>query len=138
MLTSKQIDEHQLHGTQPVLQVADVAAAIAYYRDLLGFEVDFVSGEPPMHARVSSGERDTASAARLRLVPFEGGGARPDRGYFWTHVGKDLDGLYGKYCDAGAEIVSPPTDRPWGLRDFRLRDPDGHLHCFAAELEQPR
>jgi uncharacterized glyoxalase superfamily protein PhnB len=137
MLSSREVDEHQLHGTQPVLQVADVAAAIAYYRDVLGFEVDFVAGDPPIHARVSSGERATASAARLRLIPFGGGGALPDRGYFWTHVGRDLDGLYEKYRAAGAEIVSPPTTQPWGLRDFRLRDPDGHLHCFAAEIDTP-
>src|SRR5207245_11646604 len=41
-----EIDKHQLHGMQPVLQVADVSAAVAFYRDLLGFEVDFVHGDP--------------------------------------------------------------------------------------------
>lgn len=127
-MTPPDLAPHQLHGMQPVLQVADMAAAIAYYRDVLGLEVDFVAGEPPVHARVSVGD------VRLRLVPFEGGGARRDRGYYWTHVGADLDGLFEKYRKAGAEIVSPPEDKPWGLRDFRLRDPDGHLHCFAAEI----
>ena len=130
---AKDIDEHQLHGVQPVLQVADMNAAIAFYRDVLGFEVDFVSGEPPMHARVSSGDREGPTAVRLRLVPFEGGGARRDRGYFWIHVGHDLDGLFAKYQQAGVEIVAPPTQQPWGLRDFRIRDRDGHLYCFAAE-----
>lgn len=108
-------------------------AAIAHYRDTLGFEVDFVAGDPPIHARVSSGDRASAGAVRIRLVPFEGGGARRDRGYFWVHVGRDLDGLYAKYVAAGVEIVSAPTLQPWGLRDFRIRDPDGHLYCFAAE-----
>jgi len=132
-MRSSELDEHQLHGVQPVVQVADMNAAIAFYRDVLGFEVDFVAGDPPVHARVSSGERDGPTAARLRLVPFEGGGARHDRGYFWIHVGHDLDGLYDKYRAAGVEIVSPPTRQPWGLRDFRVRDRDGHLYCFAAE-----
>jgi uncharacterized glyoxalase superfamily protein PhnB len=134
VLTARDVEPHELHGVQPVLQVEDVAAAVGYYRDVLGFEVDFVFGEPPVHARVSAGDRERGTAVRLRLVPSEGGGARRDRGYVWTHVGKDLDGLFAKYRAAGAEIVSEPADKPWGLREFRLRDPDGHLHCFAAEL----
>src|SRR6185436_10019376 len=93
MLRAEDVAAHDLHGIQPVLQVADMAAAIAYYRDTLGFEVDFVAGEPPVHARVSAGDRDSAGAVRIRLVPFEGGGARRDRGYYWIHVGQDLDGL---------------------------------------------
>jgi uncharacterized glyoxalase superfamily protein PhnB len=127
-----ELDAHQLHGVQPVLQVADMSAALAYYK-ALGFEVDFVAGDPPVHARVSSGDRDHASAVRLRLVPFGGGGARPDRGYYWIHVGRDLDGLFAKMQAAGVDIVSEPTLQPWGLRDFRIRDTDGHLFCYAAE-----
>jgi uncharacterized glyoxalase superfamily protein PhnB len=127
-----ELDQHQLHGVQPVLQVEDMNAAIAYYREL-GFEVDFIAGDPPVHARVSSGDRTHAGAVRLRLVPFEGGGARRDRGYFWVHVGHDLDGLFAKLQAAGVDIVSGPKDQPWGLRDFRIRDRDGHLFCYAAE-----
>jgi uncharacterized glyoxalase superfamily protein PhnB len=130
---TRELDEHELHGIQPVVQVADMNAAIAHYRDTLGFEVDFVAGDPPVHARVSSGDRTQASAVRIRLVPFEGGGARRDRGYFWIHVGRDLDGLYAKYVAAGVDVVTEPTLQPWGLRDFRIRDPEGHLYCFAAE-----
>ena len=134
MLASKDIDEHELHGIQPVVQVDDMNAAIAHYRDTLGFEVDWVSGDPPVHARVSSGDRAGPTAVRIRLIPFEGAvGARRDRGYFWIHVGRDLDGLFAKYVAAGVEVVAGPKLQPWGLRDFRVRDLDGHLYCFAAE-----
>ena len=133
-MLARELDEHELHGIQPVVQVDDMNQAIAFYRDTLGFEVDFVHGDPPLHARVSSGDRTHASAVRIRLVPFEGGGARRDRGYFWIHVGRDLDGLYAKYVAAGVEVVQPPKDQFWGLRDFRVRDRDGHLYCFAAEV----
>jgi catechol 2,3-dioxygenase-like lactoylglutathione lyase family enzyme len=37
---------------QPVLGVPDVAATVAWYRDKLGFHVDFVHGDPPAQARV--------------------------------------------------------------------------------------
>jgi uncharacterized glyoxalase superfamily protein PhnB len=126
------MDRHELHGIQPVLQVEDMRAAIAYYRDVLGFELDFVAGDPPVHARVSSGDRERGYAVRLRLVPR--GTAPPDCSYDWIHVGADIDGLFEKYRAAGVTIVSPPADQPWGLREFRIRDPDGHLHCFAAEI----
>lgn len=132
MLPSE-LDDHQLHGVQPVLQVEDMTRTIAYYRSL-GFEVDFIAGDPPIHARVSSGDRTSPGAARLRLVPVDTGGARRDRGYFWIHVGHDLDGLFTKLQATGVDIVSPPTTQPWGLRDFRIRDTDGHLFCFAGYL----
>ena len=83
-----------------------MTAAIAHWRDTLGFEVDWVHGDPPVHARVSAGDRTSPTAVRIRLVPFEGGGARRDRGYFWIHVGKDLDGLFAKYVAAGVEVVA--------------------------------
>jgi len=133
-----EIDKHQLHGMQPVLQVADVSAAVAFYRDLLGFEVDFVHCDPPVHARVSSGDRTSCSAVRIRFVPFKTTQAKPDRGYYWIHVGADLDGLCEKYRQAGVKIISEPENKPWRLRDFRIQDPDGHLHCFASEIDLPK
>jgi uncharacterized glyoxalase superfamily protein PhnB len=130
------IDPHGLHGVQPVLRVADLPAAIAYYRDVLGFAVDFIAGDPPVHARVSSGDRERGYAVRLRLIPHGGAAIQTGPSYDWIHVGSDLDGLYEKYRASGVVIVSAPTDQPWGLRDFRIRDPDGHLHCFAAEIDR--
>jgi uncharacterized glyoxalase superfamily protein PhnB len=131
---SDEVDRHQLHGVQPVLQVEDVSAAVAFYRDVLGFEVDFIYGDPPIHARVSSGDRESAGAVRIRLVPFNTTQARADRGYYWIHVGADLDGLFETYRRAGVQVISEPENQPWGLRDFRIRDPDGHMHCFASEI----
>ena len=44
--------EHQLHGVQPVLPVSDVAASAEYFHEVLGFEIDFLEGDPPIHGRV--------------------------------------------------------------------------------------
>jgi uncharacterized glyoxalase superfamily protein PhnB len=73
----------------------------------------------------------------IRFVPFNSTQARADRGYYWIHVGVDLDGLCERYRRAGVKIVSEPENKPWGLRDFRIEDPDGHLHCFASEIPLP-
>ena len=44
----------------------------------------------------------------------------------------DLDAMHSQLKDLGIEAESPPTDRPWGERDFRLIDPDGKILEFAA------
>jgi uncharacterized glyoxalase superfamily protein PhnB len=132
MLPSE-LDHHELHGVQPVLQVADMNKALAYYQ-ALGFEVDFIAGDPPAHARVSSGDREGPTAVRLRLVPLATSSARPGRGYYWIHVGRDLDGLFAKFQAAGVEIAAPPTDQPWGLRDFRVFDGDDNLFVYATSV----
>ena len=38
----------------------------------------------------------------------------------------DVDAFHDRAVDAGAEILKPPTDEPWGMREFGVRSPDGH------------
>jgi predicted enzyme related to lactoylglutathione lyase len=37
----------------------------------------------------------------------------------------DVDDVHARAVGAGCEIVYPPTDEPWGLRRFFVRDPNG-------------
>ena len=125
-------DGHALHGVQAVLLVSDVAATVTYYRDVLGFHVDFEHGSPPIHARVSSGDREGPSAARIR---FERSTTPVVTScYLYVHVGQKLDELFATYRDRGVEIIGEPRDRPWGLRQFEIRDCNGYVLTFAAEL----
>ncbi len=39
----------------------------------------------------------------------------------------DVEAAYTAAVQAGAEIVHPLTDEPWGVRRFFVRDPDGHV-----------
>jgi uncharacterized glyoxalase superfamily protein PhnB len=39
----------------------------------------------------------------------------------------DVDACHEVAAHAGAEIVHPLTDEPWGVRRFFVRDPDGHV-----------
>jgi len=45
----------------------------------------------------------------------------------------DLDAIFEQVRDTGAEIVEEPAERPWGTRDFALRDPSGNL----VRIDQP-
>lgn len=123
---------HQLHGLQPVLPVADVAASAAYFRDVLGFEVDFLEGEPASHGRVKTGDGSSGQPVYIHLAKAPRGEVRPS-GELRIHVGDDLDGLFAAYRALGVTLVFEPVSQPWGLREFAVRDLDGHVLRFCAE-----
>ena len=126
---------HQFHGVQPVLPVADAARAARYFCDVLGFELDFIAGEPPSYARVKHVPAPgLGDAVYLRLWQVNAREPRPWRGEIVIHVGHDVDGLHAAYVKRGVDIVEPPTSQPWGLREFALREPDGHLLRFCGYL----
>jgi uncharacterized glyoxalase superfamily protein PhnB len=126
-------DKHVLHGVQAVLFVADVRKTLDYYRDTLGFHIDFEAGEPLLHARVSSGDRDHASAARIRFETAPSSKAMAPSCYLYVHVGSNIDELFQVYRNKGIEIVMEPKNQPWGLREFEIRDCNGYVLTFAQE-----
>jgi uncharacterized glyoxalase superfamily protein PhnB len=42
----------------------------------------------------------------------------------WLQV-RDVDAVGGELEEAGVDIIELPTDKPWGLREMQIRDPDG-------------
>ena len=52
----------------------------------------------------------------------------------YFRVDKDVDALYRSARRKGAKVLSPPTDMPYGMREFHLRDPDGYDVAVAQEL----
>lgn len=129
--------QHQFHGVQPVLPVADAARAARYFRDVLGFEIDFVAGEPPSYARVKKGDdRRHGDPVYIRLWQCSGAPAigRAWKGEIVIHVGHDVDGLHDAYVRRGVAIVEPLVSQPWGLREFAIREPDGHVLRFCGYL----
>jgi catechol 2,3-dioxygenase-like lactoylglutathione lyase family enzyme len=128
-------DKHELFGVQAVLLVPDVAATVAFYRDVLGFNLDFDYGSPPKHARVSSGDPTSSATARIRFELDPAPQSGPRSCFLYVYVGRALDDLCGAYQSRGVEIVSLPRDRPWGLREFQLRDCNGYVLTFVTELE---
>lgn len=47
----------------------------------------------------------------------------------------DVDAEYARLKERGALLDSPPKDREWGVRNFYLRDPDGHQIEFGQSLD---
>ncbi|MCG5054080.1 MAG: VOC family protein [Myxococcales bacterium] len=131
MRAAEQTDRHELHGAQTVLLVGDVRKTVAFYCDVLGFRLDFEWGDPPTHARVSSGDRSHASAARIHFHEADPTLLKHKTCSIYVHVGNDLDELCRELKSRGVEVVEEPTERPWG-RQFGIHDINGFLLLFLA------
>lgn len=113
----------------PVLQVADVKRSEAFYCEKLGFRSHGTWGEGPDFCIVQRG-RVTIALDRSR-----DGGPIPTNQYWAAYVYvEDADALCAQARSKGVEIAREPKDAFYGLRDFDIRDPDGHLLAFGHDL----
>jgi catechol 2,3-dioxygenase-like lactoylglutathione lyase family enzyme len=118
-------------SAKPVLYVADVDASARFYRDQLGFRIDFLHGNPPFYGSVS---REGASL-HLKFVrePVFAAGAAEREGLIMAFVETpNVRELYAEYRDANAEIAQKLTKQAWGGTDFIVRDPDGNAIAFVG------
>jgi uncharacterized glyoxalase superfamily protein PhnB len=49
-------------------------------------------------------------------------------------LAEDVDGVYAEYAAKGVEFARGLGDMPWGLREFVVKDCDGRLLAFGANL----
>ncbi|KAB1905747.1 MULTISPECIES: VOC family protein [unclassified Micromonospora] len=121
-----------------VLPHDDPDASLAFYRDILGFEVrnDVGQGRMRWITVGPAGQPDTSillappavdpgvtDEERRTIVEMMAKGT-----YGWillaTH---DLDGTFEKVQAGDAEVVQEPIEQPYGVRDCAFRDPAGNL-----------
>lgn len=119
-------------NAKPLLYVADLEVSATFYRDQLGFRIDFLHGNPPFYGSVS---RDGATL-HLKLVhePVFAAGAAEREGLIMAFVAtpKNVRELYAEYRAADAEIVQRLTKQAWGGTDVIVRDPDGNAIAFVG------
>jgi uncharacterized glyoxalase superfamily protein PhnB len=116
-------------AAEPQLFVTDMAAAIAYYTDRLGFSLAFSYGEPAFYAQVARG------GARLNLRVSDGPiGFRAEEmdALSATLTVDAAKSLFLEFQQADASFHQPLRTEPWGARTFIVADPDGNLLCFAG------
>jgi catechol 2,3-dioxygenase-like lactoylglutathione lyase family enzyme len=121
--TPPDIDCEQHHTG---LWVSDVPTAIAFYTGKLGFKLAFTWGDPPTMAGVTLG--------RCQLF-LERGTPNP-AGCTLDFVVDDADELFDFHRAGGVEIVSPPADKPYRIRDYSVRDLHGYRLEFGHRLQE--
>lgn len=120
-----------LTGVSPVLLVADLDRAVAFWRDALGFEVELYGDAFAVASRDAASIFLALAADAERLVPH------------WQIVDKmwdayirvdDADAIYAEVQERGARIDYTIYDAPHGFREFGVQDPDGHDIGFGQPL----
>jgi catechol 2,3-dioxygenase-like lactoylglutathione lyase family enzyme len=122
----------------------DPDASLAFYRDILGFEVRADVGEGRMRW-ITVSPPDQPGTSILLAPPGADPGITEDERrtiaemmakgtYGWILLAtKDLDGTFERLQASGAEVVQEPIDQPYGVRDCAFRDPAGN-HIRIQEI----
>ncbi|MGO4804981.1 VOC family protein [Arthrobacter sp. 2MCAF15] len=123
----------------------DPDAALAFYRDTLGFEVRNDVGYGGMRW-LTVGPADQPDTSIVLEPPAADPGVTDDerrtidemmaKGTYARILlaTKDVDATFDRVQASGAEVVQEPTDQPYGVRDCAFRDPAGNL----IRIQQPR
>jgi lactoylglutathione lyase len=108
------------HDAFPILQTADLARAVAFYVDRLGFEEGYRFPEdgPSAFVVVSLGIFSLGLAEADEVAP-------PARAALWLYC-DDVDAEIEALRSAGVEVLTEPEDTEWGERVASVVDPDGN------------
>jgi predicted enzyme related to lactoylglutathione lyase len=115
-------------SSRVLLHPTDFKRSFRFYAESLGLQV----------------YREWGSGARKGVVFFLGGGFLELSGSsrtgtsecvgLWLQV-RDVDAVGEELQGTGVDIIELPTDKPWGLREMQIRDPDG-LRIVIVEVPE--
>ncbi len=115
--------EPELRQVMPEFPLDDVPRGVDHYVKVLGFTIN--------HAQDDLGVMDR-DQVRILLVRRHAG--RPGPAACCVYV-RDADALHAELLGRGADVLGAPVSRPWGLRDFTVRDLEGNEITFAQTFE---
>ena len=115
-------------STRLVLAVRDLDASTSYWIDMLGCSRDFGDGSDGW----SFLSRDEFSVM-LGECPDERPASELGNHSYVAYINvDDVDQLYAELTDRAAITSSTPESKPWGMREFGVRTPDGHRIQFGT------
>ena len=123
-------DTPRVGRATPILFTRDVTASARFYRDQLGFEIDFLHGQPPFYGSVSRG----GARLHLRFVRepnFTELETREVSLILATIEVAGVKALFAEYEGRGLDFAQRLTRQAWGGLDFQVRDPDGNVVSFV-------
>ncbi len=110
----------------PVFAVSDLGAAIEFYQSKLGFSVAWTWGAPATRAGVS------LDGVEIQL-DCAGAGVPPGPSVVYCHM-IGVESYYAACKARGVSLALELGERPWGMADFRVIDPDGNRIGFGSRL----
>jgi predicted lactoylglutathione lyase len=132
----------KIEGLTPILNVSDIGQSFAWF-EKLGWQKAWDWGDPPTFGAVCNGKAEIflcpgAQGSRGGAAPQfvgddETGGVWMS---WWLESPAAVDSAYELARQNGLTVAMPPTDKPWNVREFQLRHPDGHTFRVGAGLEE--
>ena len=129
------------YGVIPSIRVRDMKRALDFYQSTLGFNVTR-GGEGDDNISLDRGDAHImieSPAAFYSPAYNEAIGKRvgtPSAMALYIEA-EDLEQLHDKARAAGANIVDPLAERPWGQSEFTVEDPEGNWITFWKATAQP-
>jgi uncharacterized glyoxalase superfamily protein PhnB len=114
--------------TRHVLAVKTLEVAGSYFKDKLGFDLDFTA---PGWEFLSFGAFKVMLGECADALSAEETG---DHSYFAHCLVEDVDKVYSELRSRGANIIHAVGDKPWGLREFSVVTPDGHRITYGQVI----
>jgi lactoylglutathione lyase len=118
-----------------ILYVSDLAASVAFYRDVAGLEHRFTDAG---YAEFGTGATRFALYEQRRAEWLTGHPVRPGPAGEIVLVVEDVDAVAAGLRARGIRLLAEPADRPWGHRTLHVADPDGFVVEFAQEVPRAR
>ena len=116
----------------PLFFTMNIEATLAYYKDKLGFECLGTWMDPPVYAIVARDHQ--AIHFRCAEPPTPNADKYPDELLDAYLLIEDADALYAEYAAKGVEFTRELGNMPWQCREFVVKDCDGRLLAFGANL----
>lgn len=108
-------------AVEVTLPVLDVSVVLDVLRSVLGARPLYEVGEPPAMVGVVFGPWSVGPCLRLVAAPTPIAPVTMN-----VDVGIEFDSSYRRALAAAADVVAPPVEQPWGIREFVIRLADGH------------
>lgn len=129
----------------PQLIVNNVLNSVAFYQDVLEFNVDWIHNNSPMFAIISRGgvtlmlrQLRQEGHVRPNRMPFVESGWHHNDGkeawdaYIWVDGVKDL---YKEFTEKDIKIIKPLIKTEYGNLDFEIEDINGYVLCLGESMD---
>ena len=129
-----------LQNMVPMLNVSNIESSLEFYRDALDFRVvsDSAAVRQWHWATIRSGHSELM-LSQTESPPQQGEPIDPHRNTAWPCIfyfyADDVERLYAQVIARGCR-PTPIVDTRYGMREFSLQDPDGHLLSFGQDARR--
>lgn len=115
--------EGQMRTIMPTFPCKNVPASVQYYVTVLGFSVNYQQDDFAVL------DRD-----KIRILLMQGDEKNTGTGNCYVYI-HNADDLFKELKSRSANITGEPVSRPWGLREFLVKDPDGNSIGLGQTFE---